>query len=230
MFKSSPRGVSHYTQIVISLSLPSYIYTSRIINSIYHPRHYPSILEYPIHIFNINIQQSDYEYPITYPVTSPCILLSYLIISHHILSYLIISHHISSHLIISHYISLHLIIYHYIWIYHHVSLCLIVSHCILSWLDIPLYHIYIYISYSIYLINPHHISHGWFLIPWFPNTFSRWMRHQRQAGGGGSRPRCSICREACPEKRLQKGSFFMGKPWETNRILRYFMVFLYSDL
>ena len=159
MFKSSPRGVSHYTQIVISLSLPSYIYiyTSRIINSIYHPRHYPSILEYPIHIFNINIQQSDYEYPITYPVTSPCILLSYLIISHHILSYLIISHHISSHLIISHYISLHLIIYHYIWIYHHVSLCLIVSHCILSWLDIPLYHIYI-------IFNIPHQSSSY--IPW----------------------------------------------------------------
>ena len=218
-----------------------YIYISRIINSIYHPRHYPSILEYPIHIFNINIQQSDYEYPITYPVTSHYIISSYLIISHHISSYLIISHHISSYLIISHHISLYLIISHYISlyiiIYHYISLYLIifeylimshyvsiVSHCILSWLDIQLYHIYIY--YSIYLINPHHISHGWFLIPWFPNTFSRWMRHQRQAGGGGSRPRCSICREACPEKRLQKGSFFMGKPWETNRILRYFMVFL----
>ena len=141
---------------------------------------------------------------------------------------LVFSYHISSYLITSHYISLYIITSHYISLYLNISSCLIVSHCILSWLDIPLYHIYI--SYSIYLINPHHISHGWFLIPWFPNTFSRWMRHQRQAGGGGSRPRCSICREACPEKRLQKGSFFMGKPWETNRILRYFMVFLYSDL
>ena len=105
-----------------------YIYTSRIINSIYHPRHYPSILEYPIHIFNINIQQSDYEYPITYPVTSPCILLSYLIISHHILSYLIISHHISLYLIIYHYISLYIIIFEYIIMSHYVSLCLIASY------------------------------------------------------------------------------------------------------
>ena len=162
------------------------------------------------------------------------ILLHLLVFSYHISSYLIISHHISSYLITSHYISLYIITSHYISLYLNISSCLIMSHCVSLHLIMIRYsiisYIYIYISYSIYLINPHHISHGWFLIPWFPNTFSRWMRHQRQAGGGGSRPRCSICREACPEKRLQKGSFFMGKPWETNRILRYFMVFLYSDL
>ena len=99
---------------------------------------------------------------------------SYLIISHHISSYLIISHHISSYLIISHYISLYLIISHYISlyiiIYHYISLYLIifeylimshyvsiVSHCILSWLDIQLYHIYI-------LFNIPHQSSSY--IPW----------------------------------------------------------------
>ena len=52
------------------------------------------------------------------------------------------------------------------------------------------------------------ISHG---EPPVSPCFSRWMRHQRQAGGGGSRPRCSICREACPAKRLeQMGRFSWG--------------------
>lgn len=33
----------------------------------------------------------------------------------------------------------------------------------------------------------------------------QWMRHQRQAGGGGSRPRCSICREAYLGQEVRPG-------------------------